>query len=124
MIKSYWDSMSDEEINIKVAEALGYTYEGTSDPYHVDDIYHIISKGGYERPLPDFCNHIVYAWDVIDENKISVMFEKDSSKPFVVSGLEIGMGGDMEWEESEEHTNPLRAAMIVFLMMKEEEKNV
>lgn len=65
-------------------------------------------------PLPDYCNNPFDAWPIIVENNISV---------YVIGG------GDKRGEWGAEgfnpnspyhfNDNPLRAAMIVFLMMQE-----
>ncbi|ELD1608290.1 DUF2591 family protein (plasmid) [Escherichia coli] len=63
--------------------------------------------------LPDYCNAPADAWPIIIENKINIVFFSNGS---LAQFYQYG-------EESVEyaHVNPLRAAMIVFLMMKESE---
>lgn len=111
-------SMSDFEINKAVAVATGH--------YHDDcDIAKIGSSlvgvewdddTGYATKAFDFCNNPADAWPIITENKISIyaMSETDAR----------GKWGAEAFYPSEAYhfnDNPLRAAMIVFLMMKEGE---
>lgn len=61
--------------------------------------------------VKDYCNNPSDAWPIIKTNHIN-----------------IGWAGDEEWFARTVHTakvfdvNPLRAAMIVYLMMKDEEQ--
>lgn len=61
--------------------------------------------------VKDYCNNPSEAWPIIKTNHIN-----------------IGWAGDEEWFARTVHTakvfdvNPLRAAMIVYLMMKDEEQ--
>jgi len=105
-----YSKMSDFEINKAVAEFLGIEVQEWSGKIF----------GGYERNIDnvtsvfgviDYCHNPSDAWPIIKTNHIN-----------------IGWAGDEEWFARTVHTakvfdnNPLRAAMIVYLMMRDEEK--
>ena len=108
-------SMSDFEINKAVAVATGY---------HPDecDIAKIGSSlvgvewdddTGYATKAFDFCNNPADAWPIITGSMISIRPVGNDGQLWEASGM-AGMKADYD-------KNPLRAAMIVFLMMKEGE---
>jgi hypothetical protein len=102
-----YSKMSDFEINKAVGSAVGYA-TGIEPCFEVV----IINKTG--RPF-DPCNNPADAWPIIIRNLISIdrIFDKGNTW--------LAFGGD-DSEHRHVHSNPLRAAMIVFLMMKESEK--
>ena len=127
-------SMSDFEINKSVAIALDidmHFYIPESDdsfqpgflPTELGPIWQTsagfvgeftVSNGNMFNP----CNNPADAWQIIVENGISLvkfgdMWEADPDACFV-DGVEWNINGEC-------HQNPLRAAMIVFLMMKDGE---
>lgn len=70
----------------------------------------------------DYCNNPSDAWPVITENKISIMFDSTDTRY---------EGEYHEWCDAisscqkfgiQHQSNPLRAAMIVFLKMRETKK--
>ena len=70
-------------------------------------------------PLPDYCNDPSASWPIITENKISIMFDSTDTRY---------EGEYHEWCDAisscqkfgiQYQSNPLRAAMIVFLMMQD-----
>ena len=61
---------------------------------------------------PDYCNNPSDAWPIILENKISIV---------PTGGWWRARPEKTAWPE-QFNDNPLRAAMIVFLMMQEQEK--
>ena len=109
-----YSAMSDSEINMAVANYLKRKGEQIINPYkHRPDVQIFHSNGLYSHK--DYCNHPADAWPIIVENAITVACSKkinstawDSSK-----GLAYGAVAHDQ--------NPLRAAMIVFLMMKDAE---
>lgn len=120
-------SMSDFEINSAVHNALlDKPYELT---FHGDGkiTWKDKERGGVwetgivqytKNGLHDYCNNPADAWPIITENKISIyaMSETDAR----------GKWGAEAFYPSEAYhfnDNPLRAAMIVFLMMKESEND-
>ena len=69
----------------------------------------------------NYCNNPSEAWPIIIKNKISIMNDGDLWE------ASIDFDGDLEKHGTDEvltkyyeHKNPLRAAMVVFLMMQEE----
>lgn len=106
----YHSKMSDFDINKAVALSLGVEVVEWNGKIF----------GGVERKIDnvtsvigviDYCNNPSDAWPIIKTNHIN-----------------IGLAGDEEWFARTVHTakvfdvNPLRAAMIVYLMMKDEEQ--
>jgi hypothetical protein len=85
----------------------------------VEIIIKPMSDGG--TLTPDYCNNPSDAWPIIVENEIEIGFYADG-------GCDAScFNGDTNvpthyWEESRK-TEVLRAAMIVFLKMKEDENN-
>lgn len=66
------------------------------------------------NPLPDYCNNPADAWPIIVENKIGL------TPPMHDENWEAMTFDKFGYVNKNEYTvNPLRAAMIVFLLMKE-----
>ncbi|ELY4668835.1 DUF2591 family protein [Cronobacter sakazakii] len=66
----------------------------------------------------DYCNNPADAWPIIASNQISLMYEEAmgkwcAGKPYWVDGCEWQLDIDVM------DANPLRSAMIFFLMMQE-----
>lgn len=121
-------SMSDFEINSAVHNAL------LNEPYSMvfmgSDRIEWTSKGGEKiitdkvpytkNGVHDYCNNPADAWPIIQENRIML-------NPYCADELwkcEIPCNDDgfMKTLAVAYDKNPLRAAMIVFLMMQEGEK--
>lgn len=94
-----YSKMSDFEINKAVSTALGMDVSGATEENNM--MY------GY---VPDICNNQSDAWPIIFENEISLVVVED--------GVWVARFGSV----FDESSNPLRSAMIVYLMMKDEEK--
>lgn len=103
-----YTELSDFEINKKVAEKLGLAYEVTR--------YGVVTRMSNKEQWREFnpCNNPADAMPIIIENGISLISDWN----------EIGVWGAtyQPWYTSE-NKNPLRAAMEVFLMMKDKEIN-
>lgn len=69
--------------------------------------------GWYQIGIPDYCNNPADAWPIIIGSMISVRPVGGDGHLWEASGME-GMKADYD-------KNPLRSAMIVFLMMKDGE---
>lgn len=121
-------SMSDFEINSAVHNALRdkpyeLTFHGGGKITWKDkDSGRVIETGvvGYTKNgLHDYCNNPADAWPIIAENGITLAFQDGNwwadNLAYWVDGVEWNIGGIID-------KNPLRAAMVVFLMMKESEK--
>ena len=105
-----YEDMSDFEINKCVAEAAGM--ELSSD--HSGACVGVVRRSIGSRPNyghVNYCSNPSDAWPIILENKITIFSPNDTHD-------------DSLWmaELDESHmfsANPLRAAMIAFLMMQE-----
>ena len=127
-----YEDMSDFEINGAVAAiATGDVVVGFDDmaPAPTDDGVQVIYKVGVSGEFLDYCNNPNDAFPIIFENKISLITTKEdkywnAGLPNLVEGcwdfVADENGNCMLFESYGE--NPLRAAMIVFLMMKDAEK--
>ena len=107
-----YEEMSDFEINKQVAINRG-GYQG-----HVEHMQHGVKESdrashGLLFTERDYCNNPSDAWPIILANRINVYAsEGPDFMPWMA-----GCGGFMV-----SNKNPLRAAMIVFLMMQEQAK--
>ena len=102
-----YEEMSDFEINKQVAINRG-GYQG-----HVEHMQHGVKESdrvshGLLFTERDYCNNPSDAWPIILDNHISVINDYGWGACHHRSGIESSM-----------HVNPLKAAMIVFLMMQE-----
>lgn len=114
-----YSAMSDDEIASDVLLALGYKMvaEGYSYGIFLSDNGRkdTGSKASSEFKF-DPCNNPADAWPIIVEGGIGVMpFKSDHARAWDSSR---GLAGDRICH----HANPLRAAMTVYLMMKDAEK--
>ncbi|EMX8465054.1 DUF2591 family protein [Serratia marcescens] len=100
-----YSNMSDFEINAAVATVKFGNWESNADIYPL-----ITSK------RIDYCNNPADAWPIIIENKISIISMYSGGDSW-----QVDAGEDEEFVLHQQ-SNPLRAAMIVFLMMKDAEK--
>ena len=113
-------SMSDFEINKRVADiAMNGTWH--VKPSHPDNdtggwLYG--SNGIQTYELPDYCNNPADAWPIITENRIGIIPAPCAGK---WKSAHREVGEDDTPYHFTQSSNPLRAAMIVFLMMKEGE---
>lgn len=116
-MKNY-EEMSDFEINKAVALIVGVTFNDDGDPVRFVEC----DTGAYadfNEIEFDPCNKPEDAWPIITENKISIMFDSTDTRY---------EGEYHEWCDAisscqkfgiQYQSNPLRAAMIVFLKMNE-----
>lgn len=120
-------SMSDFEINSAVHNALldkpyELTFHGGGKITWKDKerggVWETGIVGYTKNGLHDYCNNPADAWPIIVENGITLAFQDGNwwadNLAYWVDGVEWSIGGIID-------KNPLRAAMIVFLMMKEGE---
>lgn len=111
-----WKEKTDFEINIAVTAIVrnceDWDFNG-SEFYHCG----IDGSGYFVQGIIDYCNNPAFAWSIIVENNINLRFRngmfksKDWCNPIARCG-EI-------WHSDK---NPLRAAMIVFLMIHKDKK--
>lgn len=107
-----YDEMSDADINEKIA-----THFGVMEDRYGDVIFAAVKHAGENVNSVigwvDYCNNPNDAWPIIFENKISLDPRKSLAKlPWMASV------SDQVWATDK---NPLRAAMICFLKMKDAE---
>lgn len=116
-----YSKLSDFDINCEVLAAF------SPDIKHMclsvdDSCFYDCGPAGdgwNQIDIPDYCNNPATTWPIILDNKINIEFEGD-----VVDGKEEWWTIASWGRSAEEHQfctddNPLRAAMIVFLMMQE-----
>lgn len=103
--------LSDFEINKKVADSIGMEFPELSDKDSYKPLTYFTEDGNDILSF-DPCNNPADAMPIIIENGISLISDWN----------EIGVWGAtyQPWWTSE-NKNPLRAAMEVFLMMKDAE---
>ena len=107
-----YEEMSDFEINKQVAINRG-GYQG-----HVEHMQHGVKESdrashGLLFTERDYCNNPSDAWPIITANRVNVYAsEGPDFMPWMAGCAGFVLS----------HKNPLRAAMIVFLMMQEQAK--
>lgn len=121
-----YSKMSDFEINKAVAEQLYKDKPSLIVQRDVPSrpavtVFCDIGDGEIVSILcADYCNNPADAWPIITENNISLIFDNPSS--VMATSNCVGWHSDEEPPIHSSSNNPLRAAMIVFLMMKDVEK--
>lgn len=126
-----YEEMSDLQINLLVANAIcvdAAENSGVAFGAVKHDGDNVVSVIG----VVDYCNNPSDAWQIIFANKIRVspvMYMSDDNGEYLCTGeWEAGTlwSGTGAFYNSKyhacQHDNPLRAAMIVFLMMQEQDK--
>ena len=98
-------SMSDQQINREVQKLTGMGCMSGAGVL-------IVADGRWR--MFDPCNSPADSWPIITDSMISIRPVGSDGQLWEASGM-AGMKADYD-------KNPLRAAMIVFLMMKESEK--
>lgn len=120
-----YEQMSYFEINKAVAAAMGITDWFVSPKCGMNNTGSwIFSEDcqGDSLPLPDYCKNPADAWPVIVSSGISIINHGDEFEACTGFESSCGEGGGYFVDYEYTHTNPLRAAMIVYLMMKESDK--
>lgn len=102
-----YSNMSDDEINSRVAETLPIRFT-----YYSDYIWNTEEECRF-----DPCNNPSDAWPIILSNLIALK----PVKLYVGGHRWFASKGDGDFGLKFADDNPLRAAMIVYLMMKESE---
>jgi hypothetical protein len=106
-----YSSMSDAQINLAVGVTFG---EKIGEEVNGRQLVNIDVQ--YLSSSFDPCNNPADAWVIILENKINI-----DHRESIKSGSMASQSGRKEIYAVDK--NPLRAAMIVFLMMKDESVN-
>lgn len=111
-----YSQLSDFEINKRVADIVmnGTWHVRPSHPGNTTGGWLYGSNGIQTHDLPDYCRNPADAWPIITENKISIyaMSEADARGKWGVEAFYPNEAYHFD-------DNPLRAAMIVFLMMQD-----
>lgn len=127
-MKNYED-MSDFEINNLVAIAIGAK---VTDSYKVGDeretIYYQLGdeefcvKHGYGSFVCQFdpCNNPADAWQIISDNRISLIYDRSTEKGNEAQWCLASSPCDKHIVDYVSPSKILRAAMIVFLKMNED----
>ncbi|MGW9903211.1 phage protein NinX family protein [Cronobacter sp. 153480017-3] len=100
-----YSQLEDTEITIRVGETFGW------NPYFINEDGSVTFRDdrGRLKGRKDYCNNPADAWPIIVENKISISN----------GGAERWTANDVGIDNLYKDKNPLRAAMIVFLMTQE-----
>lgn len=111
-----YSKMSDFQINKAVASSLGVKVVGYA--HSADGSSVGVKHSDYCYEWFDYCNNPSDAWPVIRENRISLrpddMYEEAPHSGYWRADNETG--------NHCHHENPLRAAMIAYLIMKDEDQ--
>ncbi len=99
-----YSKLSDQHINTLVAEITGN--HGVK-----------VREWGLERANPNYCNDPAEAWPLIVKHQIDIIQDNGQDCPLATNSAVMMMQGQDVFIEQDE--NPLRAAMVVFLMMQE-----
>lgn len=116
-----YSAISDFEINKQVATALGaspyFSDSGDFEKSISQGDESVIIKSNFKLGAFDPCNNPSDAWPIITNEGISLLMYTKGRR----SAYPAGKGLLSQFAYHDE--NPLRAAMIVFLMMKDEAVN-
>ena len=114
-----YSKMSDFEINKLVAIATGHKQLGSIGWRGLKDgeFNEVMVRGPLKIGGFDPCNNPADAWPIIVANNIDVIQDNGQGCALATnSAIQMFLGDDVHISQDE---NPLRAAMIVFLMMQE-----
>jgi len=101
-----YSQLTDDEINIRVGESFGWN----AYFLHPDGSLTFRDDKGQIKGKKNYCNNPADAWPIIFSHRIGVA-------PAAVG--DKWAAHYCNWDIAIVDTNPLRAAMIVFLMMQE-----
>lgn len=82
-----------------------------------DEINNMVGRVVSQRFRTDYCNNPADAWPIIQGNRISLVIDDTTNE--WSSALVNDFSEDSAFQHSNANKNPLRAAMITFLMMQE-----
>lgn len=108
-----YSKMSDFEINLRVAEIV-VDYDCISRLPYVDMAVHWGDGANWHVFNP--CNNPADAWPIIQDYRIGVIPAPCAEE---WKAAHRAIGDDDTPHYFSQHTNPLRAAMLVFLKMQE-----
>ncbi|WP_421550136.1 phage protein NinX family protein [Kluyvera intermedia] len=107
-----YSKMSDQEINLAVANIIHPELSPIESKVRPPSILYPGVTEWY-----DYCNNPADAWPIIQENYISLILDNPSSA--MATSNCVGWYSDEDAPIHASSLNPLRAAMIVFLMMQD-----
>jgi Protein of unknown function (DUF2591). len=110
-----YSQLSDFEINKRVAICIGFSPDECDIAKRGTSLVGVEwnENTGYATKAVDYCNNPADAWPIITGSKINIEWHEwkcGEFKPYALSN---------EAMKSCYDNNPLRAAMIVFLMMQD-----
>lgn len=106
-----YSQLHDAQINMMVCKALGHELSSYARIIMQDDATILLSDN---KTLVDYCNNPADAWPIITEHKISIYAA-------ILGDSRGEWGAEASFTEHYHfHNKPLRAAMVVFLMMQEQ----
>ncbi|UIL51541.1 DUF2591 domain-containing protein [Pantoea agglomerans] len=111
-----YSEMKDHEINAAVGEAMGWNAEFI----HQDDSVMFRDDLGRLRGRKSYCNSWADAGPIIEKYRITMNAQFGGWFCFVSTAKTMKQLEEGNHHFSHMHGNPLRAAMIVFLMMQEQ----
>lgn len=119
-----YSELSDDAINMEVTERF---FGCEKWDYNEKDrcFFHcgIDGSGYYSQPIIDFCGRPENAWPIIIDNEISIIRDVSTNDAWeaIPKGWVTMNGFESSIDNKLCHIdkNPLRAAMITFLMMSE-----
>lgn len=113
-----YSKMIDTEIAQKVFFWLSNDFFPKGGLAHINnDGFFFFDNGNVKRKF-DPCNNPADAWQIIVANNIDIIQDNGQGCALATnSAIQMFQGDDVHISQDE---NPLRAAMIVFLMMQEE----
>ncbi|ADF63110.1 phage protein NinX family protein [Enterobacter cloacae] len=117
-----YSQLSDFEINKRVAE-IAINGDWLLEPTDESPSWFFNHgvQGKNTVKLPDYCNNPADAWPIIVDNEISLNSYGSAWEASFEHDAPIGaFGTDETVTSGYEHRNPLRAAMIAFLMKQEQ----
>jgi Protein of unknown function (DUF2591). len=105
-----YSQLHDAQINMMVCKALGHELSSYARIIMQDDATILLSDN---KTLVDHCNNPADAWPIVTGNKINIEWHEwkgGEFKPYALNNATMKSCYD---------DNPLRAAMVVFLMMQD-----
>lgn len=124
-----YSKLSDFEINKIVCDVFWPYFEKSSEcknktfPQSSSVVYMENGYGGFSR---DYCNNPADAWPIVVENDIALLpscgFDWVAISPLTLNGFSSYIDQSLHGCLQHNDMNPLRAAMIVFLMMQEKKE--
>lgn len=116
-----YEEMSDLEINQSVT-GLIFDCEEWALTQCGKYFYHCGVDGGayVDREVVDYCNSPSDAWPIVYKNRINLISPVETREAWVASHTRGGGNWSVN-DLSVVDKNPFRAAMIVFLMMRDDQ---